>query len=180
MEDDSVITIRQMYIEEAYKIGDIDRSEFIESTFKMKDGKLEQIAAGHESLSWDNAQISGLIFRFKQEVDGGGHAVGAYEGEQLIGFGLLGHKIRGVNKDQLQVDLLYVSRGCRRQGIGRRIMDELSQEARRRNAAYLYISSAETQSAVQFYRGYGGELAKEVDPELFAREPEDIHMLKKL
>ncbi|WP_213533735.1 hypothetical protein [Paenibacillus sp. J45TS6] len=39
-----------------------------------------------------------------------GAAIGSFDGERLIGFGVLAHRFRGKNQDQLQVDLMYVSR----------------------------------------------------------------------
>lgn len=174
------IRVRAMSIEEVERIREIDRSEWIEAIYRMVDGQLEQAEAGHECPTWNEEQLTALIARFQAEASHGGYAVGAYDEGRLVGFGVLGHKLRGRNSDRLHVDLLYVSRDYRRQGIGSRIMDELSREAGNRGAKYLYISSTETQSAVHFYKGYGGQLADEVDPELFALEPEDIHMLKKL
>lgn len=175
-----MITIREMGLEEAMKIQEIDRSEIIESIYRCVNGVLEQITKGHECSNWDDAQLAQLLARFKHEVSHGGFAVGAFDYERLVGFGVLGHQLRGKNQDQLQIDLLYVSRDYRRQGIGKRITDALSKEAKNRGAMYLYISSTETQSAVRFYQSIGGELAEVVDSELFALEPEDIHMLKKL
>jgi len=40
----------------------------------------------------------------------------------------------------------------------------------------LYISSSESKNTVEFYRSLGCELVSEVDWELFALEPKDIHM----
>jgi ribosomal protein S18 acetylase RimI-like enzyme len=71
---------------------------------------------------------------------------------------------------------LYVSNGYRRQGIARRLMDEVSRIARERGARRLYISATETESAVGFYLDYGCKLAESVDPALFALEPTDIHL----
>ena len=81
---------------------------------------------------------------------------------------------------EMQYDLMYVSRNYRRQGIATRLMDELSHEAKKRGAKSLYISSTETESAVNFYRSTGSVLTGEVDRELFEREPKDIHMIRKL
>jgi len=174
------VRIREMSIQEADQLGEIDRSEWIEATYRMVNGQLERLEEGHECATWCEEQVKELIARFGVEVSSGGYAVGAYDEGQLVGFGVLGHKFRGSNSDQLHVDLLYVTRNYRRRGIGKRIMDELEKAAKARGASCLYISSTETQSAVSFYRSYGGELAAQVDPELFALEPYDIHMLKKL
>ena len=175
-----MIAIRQLGIEEALKIREIDRTEIIGSIFTCKDGVLTETKAGHECPNWDEGQYAEMIERFRYELEHGGIAFGAFDQERLVGFGVLGHQFRGSEKNQLQVDLMYVSQGYRRQGIGSRIMGELSTVAREKGAAYLYISSTETESAVQFYLNCGGAVTDEVDQELFKKEPEDIHMLKKL
>ncbi|BFH64051.1 GNAT family N-acetyltransferase [Paenibacillus azoreducens] len=172
--------IRQMQLHESGLIRQIDRSEQIGKIYKMNQGMLETAPAGHECPTWDERETQELIERFEYELKSGGVAFGAFDGETLVGFGVLGHKFRGENQDQLQVDLMYVSRSHRRQGIGTKIIQELGREAKERGASYLYISSTETESAVQFYMASGGKITDHVDEELFRLEPEDIHMLKKL
>jgi ribosomal protein S18 acetylase RimI-like enzyme len=97
-----------------------------------------------------------------------------------VGFGVLADKFRGRENNQLQIDLMYVTREYRRQGIGRQILDLLSKVAIEKGAKYLYISSTETESAVKFYTSCGSTITSEVDEELFEKEPYDIHVLKKL
>lgn len=94
--------------------------------------------------------------------------------------GVLAHQYRGRERNQLQIDLMYVSRTYRRQGVGKRILSQLSEEAKKRGAQYLYISSTETRSAVSFYRSQGSQIASEMDQELYDKEPKDIHMIKEL
>ncbi|GIO70248.1 GNAT family N-acetyltransferase [Paenibacillus cookii] len=174
------MVIRELQLHESGLIRQIDRSETIGSIYKMKDGVLEALPAGHECPSWDEEQTREMIERFEAELRSGGAAYGAFDGDALVGFGVLGHRFRGEQLDRLQVDLMYVSRAYRRQGIGTKLMEELADEARKRGASYLYISSTETESAVHFYMANGGRIADQVDEELFELEPEDIHMLKKL
>lgn len=175
-----MITIREMQLMDAGSIQQIDRSERIERIYQMNNGRLIEIDAGHECENWNSGQVQELIQRFKLQLENGGKALGAYDGELLVGFGVLAPTFRGKNNDRLQVDLMYVSRNYRRQGIGSRIMQALGKEAVDRGAKYLYISSTETESAVHFYRHCGSELADDIDPELFELEPKDIHMIKKL
>ncbi|WP_018756440.1 GNAT family N-acetyltransferase [Paenibacillus terrigena] len=163
-----------------HQLKEIDRSEEINLIYEMQEGQLTEITAGHECPNWDSDVLDEIQERFVYEIRHGGMALGAFNGDVLIGFGVLAHQFRGDLKDQLQIDLMYVSRNYRRQGIGTRIMNELSDEARRRGAKALYISSTETESAVSFYSSQGGQLTETVDPELFSKEPLDIHMTKKL
>jgi hypothetical protein len=40
----------------------------------------------------------------------------------------------------------------------------------------MYISATPSENTVNFYMRLGCEIASEPDPELLAREPEDIHL----
>ncbi|TYP74724.1 GNAT family N-acetyltransferase [Paenibacillus methanolicus] len=172
--------IKPMGLEDAPRIRDIDRSETIGNVYSCANGVLAETKSGHECPNWQEEEYNSMIARFEQELRMGGTAYGAYDGETLVGFGVLANTFRGKDRDQLQVDLMYVTRAYRRQGIGSRIMDALSEAAIAKGAKSLYISSTETESAVKFYASRGSALTAEVDEELFAKEPLDIHMIKRL
>ncbi|SEG71497.1 GNAT family N-acetyltransferase [Paenibacillus sp. UNC499MF] len=175
-----MISIVRMKLEDSYKIRDIDRSETIERIYTCKDEVLEETKTAHECPNWKEDDYTSIISRYERELENGGTAVGAYDGDTLVGFGVLANTFRGREKDRLQIDLMYVTRDYRRQGIGSRIMKELSEAAVEKGAKYLYISSTETESAVNFYRSCGSAITPEVDEELFEKEPCDIHMVKRL
>lgn len=175
-----MVSIIQMKLDDSYKIRDIDRSETIELIYKCKDGVLEEIKARQECPNWNEDNYQEIISRYECELFNGGTAFGAFDRDKLIGFGVLTNKFRGRENNQLQIDLMYVSRKYRRQGIGSQIIDSLSKVAIEKGAKYLYISSTETESAVKFYSSWGSTITSEIDEELFEKEPYDIHMLKKL
>ncbi len=56
-------------------------------------------------------------------------------------------------------------------------MWEACEIARETGASQLYVSSTPSSSAVGFYLSQGCRLVEEVDPELSALEPEDIHLI---
>lgn len=175
-----MITFQVLSKEQSNKLKDIDRSEAIDLIYEMKNGHLLEIQTNHECANWDEDIFKEIQERFRIELSNGGMSIGAFHDDVLVGFGVLAPTFRGENKDQLQIDLMYVSRKYRRQGIGTRIMNELSSEARRRGAKYLYISSTETRSAVTFYQSNGGQLTENADKELYEKEPMDIHMVIEL
>lgn len=49
--------------------------------------------------------------------------------------------------------------------------------AREAGSRRMYVSSTPSSSAVGFYIAQGCKLAEEVDPELYALEPDDIHLI---
>lgn len=174
------IEIRSMRPEDAERLAEIDRSEAIDAICTIEDGQECWTEAGHECPTWNEQELKQLQDRFRHELQAGGAAYGAYDGERLAGFGVLGHRRIGEQQDMLAVDLMYVSRPYRRQGIGTRLMNALSEAAAVLGAKSLYISSTETASAVRFYRSFGSVNADEPDPELWAAEPLDIHMIRPL
>lgn len=175
-----MITYQVMNQDHVHKLHEIDRSEHIDLIYEIQEGKLVELIQNHECTTWPEAMLNELKERYLYEIRNGGMALGAFDGDTLVGFGVLAHKFRGPQLDRLQIDLMYVSRKYRRQGIGTRILNSLADEARARGAKSLYISSTETRSAVSFYKRNGSQLTTEVDDELFAKEPKDIHMIVKL
>jgi len=175
-----MITYQILNPEQVNKLTEIDRSEHIDLTYEMKDGKIMELNSNHECPTWTEDMMKEIQERYLHELHNGGLAIGAFDGGTLVAFGVLAHRFRGLNNNRLQIDLMYVDRKYRRQGIGTRIFNMLGDEARGRGAEYLYISSTETKSAVSFYRSNGSQITKDIDEELFNKEPKDIHMIVKL
>ncbi|MGN7412422.1 GNAT family N-acetyltransferase [Paenibacillus sp. SAF-068] len=175
-----MITYRTLTLEDVNQLGDIDRSEHIDLIYEMRESELVELKQNHDCSNWDEKLLEEIQNRYISELEQGGMAYGAFADDQFIGFGVLAHQLRGREQNQLQVDLMYVSRGYRRQGVGKRILNQLGEEAKKRGAQYLYISSTETRSAVSFYRSQGSQITSEIDHELYDKEPKDIHMIKEL
>lgn len=175
-----MISYQHMILDMACQLGEIDRSETIDKVYEIDGGKLSETDVHYECSNWDEMELKQIKERYSFELENGGIAIGAFEDDHLLGFGVLGHKFMGPALDQLQVDLMYVSREFRKQGIGTRILGMICDQAKIKGAKYLYISSTETGSAVSFYMRNGGRIAGIVDDDLFKKEPGDIHMIKML
>lgn len=175
-----MITYRIMNLHDVKQLHEVDRSEYIDLIYEVTDEGLVEHKQNHECANWDQQQLQEMQDRYIYELKQGGMAYGAFDGLRLVGFGVLAHQFRGKEQNQLQLDLMYVSRAYRRRGIGTRILTFLSEEAKKRGAQFLYISSTETRSAVSFYQSQGSEMTGEVDEELYTKEPKDIHMIKEL
>jgi GNAT superfamily N-acetyltransferase len=89
---------------------------------------------------------------------------------------VLGNRPLGPGDELLQLVFLHVSRDHRRRGVATLLMDASAGAARRRGARGLYISATASESAVGLYTSRGAVLLDEPDPELLAKEPEDIHL----
>ena len=82
--------------------------------------------------------------------------------------------------EMAQLAALFVSRDYRRTGIATQLTHHLIRMARASGARRLYVSATPSRSAVGFYQSQGFGLVDRVHPDLFAREPEDIHMVLEL
>jgi GNAT superfamily N-acetyltransferase len=121
---------------------------------------------------WDHS-----IASWERILDGGGAVYGALLGDLLVGVGVLRPRLTAA---RAQLQSLFVSRAYRRQGVARRLVAEVEHRARAGGARELYVSAMPSVPAVGFYLAQGFRLAEEVDPDLFAQEPEDMHLVKPL
>ncbi len=98
-----MVSIMPMKLEDSHKIREIDRSETIHLIYTCKDGVLEEIPAGHECPNWSEDAYQEIISRYEYELSNGGTAFGAFDGDRLVGFGVLAHKFRGEGTEPASV-----------------------------------------------------------------------------
>ena len=101
---------------------------------------------------------------------------GAFDGERLIGFATVSHRIFGVTARYVQLVCFQISEEYRRQGIGRKLFSMVCEEARRLGADKLYISAHSSKESQAAYRALGCTPAEEVNEKLAAEEPFDVQM----
>jgi GNAT superfamily N-acetyltransferase len=169
--------IVQMTSQDLDRLHELDRSEHIQVLYALQEGALVSRAVDVTVPRWTPEQTERHIQSLRPELEEGGVLLGALDGDQLAGAAALGAKFRGEKRDTLQLVFLHVSAACRRQGIATRLFQEAAALARAREAGCLYISATESESALGFYFSQGCTLAPHVDPELYALEPKDIHLI---
>ncbi|MGE5702752.1 MAG: GNAT family N-acetyltransferase, partial [Clostridia bacterium] len=145
--------------------------------YEYKDGSLQKVPVHYDIPAWSPQEVQDNLQMLAPILEAGGTSIGAFQEGRLVGMAVLGNRFLGENDDLLQMAFLYVSLAFRRKGIAKRLMDEMCSLAKQKGANGLYISATESGSAVGFYLDYGCKLATVLDPELFAREPEDIHLV---
>ena len=105
---------------------------------------------------------------------------GAFDGERIIGFATVSHRIFGAAARYVQLVCFQISEEYRRQGIGRKLFSMACEEARRLGADKLYISAHSSKESQAAYRALGCTPAEEVNERLAAAEPFDVQMEYKL
>jgi len=169
--------IRDLRRDEIERVREIDRRELIEGVYYHKDGSLVLVPERHDVLGWPPGALEEHISSLRACLDQGGVIFGAFsEDERLRGIAAVGDRFFGAAADRLQLVFLHVSAGARGHGVGSRLFAMAAHRARGRGARVLYVSATPSENTIGFYLGRGCRVADEVDAELFALEPEDIHL----
>jgi GNAT superfamily N-acetyltransferase len=178
----SVPEIVQLGPSDLPRIAEVDRSESVRLGHRVHGREIEARPVVWDVPDFDaegdgDFSIAARIAEWSPELDRGGVLLGAIDGERLVGYAILGNVRRGGN---LQLVALYVNRDDRRSGVAAGLFARATELARERSARGLYVSSVPSESAVSFYLSRGCVLADPPDPELFAKEPEDVHLVLEL
>jgi len=160
--------------EECRLLRTIDRSELIEESYVLGQEGLRLKKTYIEVLGWDEEEVLSYIERSESIVARKGWVLGAFDGDLLVGMGSLDPEF--LEDGNLKLDILYISRAYRGQGIGGQIVAYFKDQARAKDARGLYISASPFKKTVDFYREQGAEVLEDPNPRLYRLEPEDIHM----
>ncbi|MFH0816591.1 MAG: GNAT family N-acetyltransferase [Methanobacteriota archaeon] len=171
------MNVRVMGRDELARIRDIDRTEDVRALHRSVGGRLVKESKRIDVQQWTEAQCASHIAWQEYELSHGGVLLGAFEGEEFLGLAVLGNRPVGGDPKTAQLVFLHVSRAQRRKGVASALVAECVRQARMRSRKRLYISATPSESAVGFYLSKGARLAEKPDPGLFAKEPEDIHMI---
>lgn len=158
----------------AYAIDDSDDGDvvYVVTGACLKATPLETHRPRRTPERWNQS-----IASWERILDQGGAVHGALLGDLLVGVAVLRPRLTAA---RAQLQSLFVSRAYRRQGVARRLVAEVERRAIAGGARELYVSAVPSVPAVDFYLAQGFRVAEEVDPDLFAQEPEDIHLVKPL
>ncbi len=154
----------------------IDRSEVIDNIYYFENGGLVLKPEHYDMKGWPSGDHSLYIPILQDCFDRGGWFYGLFDNDKLVAMVVLESRFIGPHHDLLQMKELHVSSAYRGQGLGRQLFELARDEARKRGARGMYISATPSEHTVNFYLSLGCTLSPCPDPDLFALEPEDIHL----
>lgn len=169
--------IRQLTRNEIPQVWEIDRTELIEKLYVLKEGKLLLSKQRFDMKGWPEGEAEHYTPVLLESFDRGAPFWGVFEHDRLVAAASVDPKKRGKNGSLLQLSFLHVSHPQRGQGLARILFDYCVEYAKENGADGLYISSTPFENSVNFYQHLGCRLIDIPDPELYEREPEDIHMV---
>jgi GNAT superfamily N-acetyltransferase len=173
----TAITIRPLTTAELPRVSEIDVSESGTIVYKQAGREVEVTHEEWRRPRKDEADWNRDIELWRPLLGRGGAAIGAFDGDTLVGIAVLRPRLT----DQMaQLAALFVSKDQRRRGVATRLVREVARLARAGGVEALYVSATPSISAVGFYISQGFRPTAQVHEELYALEPEDIHMIKRL
>jgi len=168
--------IRELTRDEIPLVWAIDRREVIDGIYVVQNGELVLRPEHFDVHGWPPGEAEKYTPILTDCFDRGGAFFGAFEADRLVGVAVLESAFIGKDADQLQLKFLQVSRENRGHGLGRLLFELSARRAKELGAKRLYISATPSQHTVEFYLRLGCFPAAEPDPELYALEPDDIHL----
>lgn len=165
---------------ELHRIAEIDRAEEIRESYYLHNDQLLLKPDRQTVTHFDQQELDEIIQRQHKLISTGGRVIGAFDDNSLVGVASLDGVKRGIQHNYLKMDILYVSKRVRGQKVGQNLLEQCKTIAKGLGAEKLYISATPTRGTVDFYLKNGAILTKEIDPGLFALEPEDIHLELKI
>ena len=161
---------------EIAKLAEIDRTESVDGIYYVRQGALVLEREHWDVPDWSPAEKQRRIAALQADYDRGCLFFGALDGLVLAGMAVLDPHPLPTGVDRLNLAGLWVSHAYRGQGVGRALVQLAVAEAEARGARAVYVSATPSERTVRFYRSAGFRLATPVDPGLYEREPEDIHL----
>jgi ribosomal protein S18 acetylase RimI-like enzyme len=176
------IEFKRLRRDELPSVAEIDRSERVDLIYEQRGTELEERRGNWSSPPWDlhghgEHSVAAQRRALEHYLDAGGIAFGAFSTERLVGLGVVVPHLR---PKIAQLAFLHVSAAFREMGIGRRLCDELALIARNAGDTEIVVSATPSEKTVRFYLSGGFELMDPALPELYVREPDDVHMRKPL
>lgn len=176
-----MIRYRALAEHELARVGEIDRTEHIETLYVQHGAELEPVRGDFSASPW---REGGGAHSVQEQVEAcahylaaGGTVIGAFADARLVAIGVV---VPHVRPGIAQLAYLHVSDGFRGQGIGAELTGRLEEIARHAGDTTIVVSATPSQNTVRFYRGRGFAPTATPLPELLELEPEDVHMEKAL
>jgi ribosomal protein S18 acetylase RimI-like enzyme len=172
--------VRRLRAEDVSLVAAIDRSEHVDVEYRVIDGQLQQVpAAITEVPTWDPNgsgphSVAAEIAFCTSVVARGGVLLGTFAAEHAAGLAIV---LPTFEPRLAWLAFLHVSRPYRRMGAALALWHAAVDISVAGGAKSIYVSAAPTESAVGFYLRQGCRLAHPVHPDLFAAEPDDVHLV---
>lgn len=166
---------KELNIEEAERIREIDAECYIYKAWREVNGKRELVV-----IDWTDKELpNGLswhIEHFKASLITGGRAIGCFNDNVLIGYLVMDANIFGKSSKYILLDQLFISKNYRNKGIGKKLFALASEVAKEFMAEKIYICAGSSEDTIAFYFKLGCIEATEINKELYEIDRNDYQL----
>ncbi|WP_353165793.1 GNAT family N-acetyltransferase [Acinetobacter sp.] len=156
----------------------IDRKELITSMYQQQGQQLQHVDCFYDVQTWDQHHLENDPPLIKHLCQQGAICIGGFNpSSQLIAVQVVSNQRITDYPQAKLLQYFYVDADHQGYGIGSQLMQTAATSAKQLGAKQLYISATPTQRTVDFYLKQGAKLLENPDQQLWALEPEDIHLI---
>jgi GNAT superfamily N-acetyltransferase len=174
------VVVRHLGIDAVDLVALIDRSEHVDVEYCVVAGALtERPVTMADIPRWDPQgdgpfSVAHYIAVCAGLVRNGADLLGGFAGDEFLGMAIVDPCFE---PRMAWLAFLHVSRPSRRTGAATALWEAAAQLGRASGAETMYVSATPTGSAVGFYLRQGCQLADPPHPDLWSKEPDDIHLV---
>jgi len=171
----SSIIYRQLQLEEAERIREIDASNFIGKAWREVNGVRQLVEINYQDTGFPHGYERHLT-ELRETMINGGSALGAFDNGKVIGFCSVNSDVFGVKYRYALLHQMFIDLNHRRKGIGKQLFLLSIIEAKKFGAEKFYICAGSSEETIAFYRALGCVEAKEINIELYESDTRDMQL----
>lgn len=158
-----------------HSLDDFVRHQQVTECWRQVDGEWQLLPISFTE-DWSLEQCRSIAADVAVHMDMDQTAIGAFEGDRLVGFITLSHDIFGTSAKYAEVVCFQVSEKYRGMGIGGELFRRICVKAEALGAEKLYISGHSSKESQAIYKALGCTHAKEINERLVREEPCDVQL----
>lgn len=172
-----MLEYRNLKLEEAERIAEIDATHYIKNVWRMNEetGEYRLVEINWTDLELPNG-FEWHLNRLKETLKNGGTAFGCFDENTLIGYATVDKEIIGKQEKYVLLDQLFVSQNCRGKGIGKALFKMCVKQAAEYGAEKLFLCAGSAENTIAFYKRMGCVLATERNEMLYEEDSRDIQL----
>lgn len=121
----------------------------------VKDGNGYKWIKTDEIREWDNDKRFWIPGYLMQQIERGGAAAGAFVNGRMIGFASLDGILMSRPEKYANLTMLFIDNRWQRQGIGKKLFQQICRHAKRKGADRVFISAIPSHDTISFYFSMG-------------------------
>ena len=169
------IEYRQLEAYECERMKEINPSRFIKRAWRTVNGVKQWIDLNWQDDNYPDGYENHFI-ALKATFESGGFAIGAFDGERLIGFCSVNREVFGSLNKYVLLDQIFVSNEYQGHGIGKKLFYLSAEMAKQWGVDKLYICAGSSEDTLAFYNSLGCVDAKEINQQLCEGDENDMQI----